>query len=188
MVQNCNRKLSRNIDVRLNSQFKAIKIYTYAPATAIQPTDPPSGGSFMYRGGGVGLKSYESSSSVSSKSSRALCFFASMNFPDLGVYIGGEISRNFLKGMNWASQLFDGKRSAPWQVKWHDCYTLLWSLRPTFRTRLLYDALRNWPRRQPRKLNDRNRSLRLEPNRLRSSRWFIGFINNRWPMSLSGSA
>ena len=56
------------------------------------------------------MKSYESSSRVSSKSSRALCFFVSMNFPDLGVYICGVFSRIFLNGMNWASQLYDGEK------------------------------------------------------------------------------
>jgi hypothetical protein len=94
MVENCNRKLPGEIDVRLNCNFKANEIYSYAPATASQPTSPPSGGSsFIYRGGGVGLKSYKSSSRVSSKSSRPLwCFFVSMNFAVLGVYMGRATS------------------------------------------------------------------------------------------------
>ena len=117
MVQNCNRKLPRNIDVRLNSNLKWTRSNSYAPATANQPTSPPSGGSFLYTSGGVGLKSYISSSKVSSKSSRSLCFFVSTNFGVLGVDVcGGGFSWVFLKGRNWASQLH-WKKSAPTK-KW----------------------------------------------------------------------
>jgi hypothetical protein len=91
MVENCNRKLLGEIDVR--STFKTNEIYSYAPATANQPANPPSGRSVLYRGGGLGLKSKNSSSRVSSKSSRPLwCLFASKDVVVLGVNIGRAIS------------------------------------------------------------------------------------------------
>lgn len=170
MVQNCIRKLPvKHIDVRLELQLKANKTYSYAPAIANQPTSPPSGGCFVYSSGGAGLKSYEPSSRVWSKSARPLwLFFALTNAMVLGVYGGGALSRSFLKGKNRASQLFK-KISTSQPRMWLGYDLLLWNLRPIFRIRL-HNALREWTRRQSRELNDRNRPLSLSPNRLRSSR------------------
>jgi hypothetical protein len=64
MVQNCIRKLPQKNRSTSDCNSKVNEIYSHAPATAIQPTSPPSGGSFVYRGGGLGLKSYGPSSRV----------------------------------------------------------------------------------------------------------------------------